>query len=105
MFLTTPLVSAPLHKLGLTEMFDETVGHLRRYQEDDLLEMIKEKGFKILKIKKNEGIIRNFLFVNPFAGKLVRFIKFFISDIITTIDEMSLKAFGASNIFVVAKKI
>lgn len=102
--ISTPSKNAPLYKLGLAHEFDERVGHLRRYSLDELVGRCESAGFKILETRKTEGVVRNFLFLNPIAGKFIRFIKFFISDIVTFIDEISLKIFGESDIFVVVKK-
>lgn len=105
LFLSTPSVNAPLHKLGLTKKFDKDVGHVRRYNLTELSKLLTTNKFKILETKKIEGILRNFLFVNPIAGKLVRFIKFSLSDIVTTADSATVPIFGESNYIVVAKKI
>lgn len=102
--ISTPSKNAPMYKLGLANKFDQRVGHLRRYTLDELVDKCKSAGFKILETKKTEGIVRNFLFLNPVAGKFIRFIKFFIGDLVTFIDEISLKIFGESDLFVVVKK-
>lgn len=102
--ITTPSKNAPLFKLRLADDFDRRVGHLRRYTADELIKMCKKNGFEIVEIKKTEGIIRNFLFLNDYAGKLIRFIKYFLSDLVTFIDNISLKLFGESNLFIVVRK-
>ncbi len=106
LILSTPSVNAPLHKLGATRKFDKEVGHLRRYNLRLLRKLIKDAGFRILETKKTEGIFRNFLFVNPYAGKFVRFLNYsrVLSDIATFLDNLSLKFFGESNYIIVAKK-
>jgi len=103
LILSTPSIDAPLHKLGLTKEFDKKVGHLRRYDSKELQKITSDSGLKIIESRITEGPIRNFLFINPVAGKLVRFIKFFISDIVTFVDDASAKIFGGSDIIVVAK--
>lgn len=102
--ISVPSVNAPLYRLGLASKFDRQVGHLRRYSSTNLQDICTKTGFKVLEIRKTEGIIRNFLFINPVAGKFVRFIKFFISDFISIIDHISLKLFGESQIFIVVQK-
>ena len=102
--ISTPSKNAPLYKLGLAKKFDDRVGHLRRYKLDELVNKCRDVGFTILETKKTEGILRNFLFLNSVAGKFVRFIKFFLSDIVTIVDNISLYLFGESQIFVVVKK-
>lgn len=103
-FISTPSINAPLYKLGLAKDFDKRVGHLRRYSLKELVNKCRKCGFAIQKTIKTEGLLRNFLFLNPMAGKLVRFIKFFISDLITFIDNLLIPIFGESDIVVVVKK-
>jgi len=102
--LTTPSKNAPLFKMGLAKLFDIRVGHLRRYTEKDLTKKVEKASFKIIKVIKTEGIIRNSLFLFPIFGNLVRFIKGPISDIVTFVDKISLKLFGESDIYVVCQK-
>lgn len=104
LILSTPSLNAPLHRLGYTKEFDKKVGHLRRYTENELVKMFRSAGFSILSVKKTEGIIRNFLFLNSVAGKAIRFIKFFLVDILLFIDHISLTLFGESDIFIIAQK-
>lgn len=66
--------------------------------------MCRKVGFDILETRKTEGVLRNFLFLNPIAGKFVRFVRFFVSDLITFLDNISLYIFGESQIFVVLRK-
>ena len=86
-FLTTPSKNAPLYRLGLTNKFDLRVGHLRRYTEYQLRNLFVSAKFNIEAFYKTEGILRNSLFLNPFLGKLVRFIRGPISDLVTIVDE------------------
>ncbi len=66
--------------------------------------MARDSKFKILESYGTEGILRNFLFLNPVAGKFIRFIKFFLSDIVTALDSFSCKTFGESDLFIILKK-
>jgi SAM-dependent methyltransferase len=102
--LSTPSKNAPLYRLGLAKSFDKKVGHLRRYTIEGLSAKAEKCGFDVIYMKKTEGIVRNFLFLNPVAGKFVRFVKFFLSDWVTYIDNISLRVFGESNIFLVLQK-
>ncbi len=102
--ISTPSKNAPLHRLGYARGFDKRVGHLRRYTVEELTKKCAENGLVVIETKKIEGILRNFLFLSPKAGKLVRFVKFFISDLITFIDNLTVPIFGESNIIVVARK-
>lgn len=102
--ITTPSKHAPLYRLGYARSFDKRVGHLRRYTIESLSKQCVGAGLTVVETQKIEGILRNFLFLNPYAGKFVKFIKFFISDIITFIDNLTIPIFGESNIIVVARK-
>ncbi|MDP1743517.1 MAG: class I SAM-dependent methyltransferase [Candidatus Amesbacteria bacterium] len=102
---TTPSVNSPLYRLGLANEFDKRVGHLRRYNSEDLANQIKSIGFKINNQKKEEGILRNSLFLFPFLGWIIRFLKGPLSDIVTFIDDLLVVIFGESDIVIVAQKI
>jgi len=102
--ITTPSKNAPLHRLGYAKNFDIRVGHLRRYTMEELVKKSKKAGFKIIETKKTEGVIRNFLYLNPVAGKSIRFIKYFIVDIVLGIDWLSMKLFGESDLIIVLEK-
>lgn len=105
LFLSTPSVNAPIYRLGLAEKFDKEVGHLRRYSKNEIVNLVRENNFKIIEIVENEGIFRNFLFINNFAGKLIRFFKFSLSDLVTLLDNFSLRLFGESNYFIIARRL
>jgi len=105
LFISTPSINAPLYRLGATHDFDKRVGHLRRYEPELLLKLVQKSGLKVQSVTKVEGIIRNSLFVIPILGHLVRFIKGPVSDFVTFLDDISVKLFGESDIFIIAKKI
>ncbi len=102
--ITTPSKNAPLYRMGMLKEFDKQVGHVRRYTSENLTKLVKECGYDVLLVGKHEGIIRNFLFTNTNAGKSIRFIRGFLSDIVALIDELTIPIFGESNIHLVAKK-
>ncbi len=102
--LSTPSRNAPLYKLGLASKFDKEVGHLRRYTVDELESKCKKVGFEVIEIKKTEGLVRNFLYLNPLAGRFIRFIKFFMVDVVLFIDTISLNLFGESDIFLILRR-
>lgn len=104
LLLSTPSINAPLHRLGLTKKFDEEVGHLRRYTVEELTMKLRKNGFKVKKTYKKESILRNYLFLNRYAGKSIRFIRFFLVDVFSYIDNVLIKLFGESQIIIVAKK-
>jgi len=105
LIITTPSKHAPLYKLGYAKSFDKGVGHLRRHTIESLSRQCVGAGFTVVETQKIEGILRNFLFLNPYVGKFVRFIKFFVSDIVTFIDNLTIPILGESNFIVVAQKI
>lgn len=104
LIITTPSIHAPLYKIGLLNGFDREVGHLRRYTKEGLAELVKKSGYKIVSVGQHEGILRNFLFTNPVAGKSLRFVRWQVSDLVSVIDSATIPLFGASNIHLVAKK-
>lgn len=104
LILSSPSGNAPLYKLGLARKFDKEVGHLRRYTVNDLQNKITEAGFEVIKTVKTEGIIRNSLYVIPFLGRLVRFIRGPLVEIATYLDNLTIPIFGESDIFIIAKK-
>ena len=106
LLLSVPSQNAPLFRLGLIKEFDKEVGHLRRYNLNGLVNLLREPGFRILETRKSEGILRNSLFVSRFGSQIVRVANRFevISDILTFLDNITLKLFGESQIIVVAQK-
>lgn len=101
---STPSLRAPMYRMGLANSFDKRVGHLRRYSLESLRNLCENEGFIVLEEYGTEGVIRNFLFLNPIAGKFVRFVKYFVSNIVTFFDNISCKMFGESDLFIVLKK-
>ena len=71
---------------------------------EELEKKSKKAGFEIIETKKTEGVVRNFLYLNPVAGKFIRFIKYFLVDIVTGIDWFSMKLFGESDLIIVLEK-
>lgn len=104
LLLSAPSENAPLRKIGYANNFDKEVGHIRRYTIKDLVYILETTGFEILEIRKVEGIIRNFLFVNKIAGQFIKFIKGPISDLVTFIDNLTIPLFGESDLLLVARK-
>jgi len=104
LMVSTPSKNAPLFKWGFAKEFDQKVGHLQRYSLKELSEKLGKSGFKILEIKKTEGLLRNCLYLFKVPGKLIRFIKGPLVQIVMFIDRIFLYLFGESQIFIVAKK-
>jgi len=101
---SSPSLNSPLYKLNLLQSFDKEVGHLRRYDSDSFSELFRKNNFKIVKMYKVEGILRNFLFTNRIASKLIRYCKWIIADLFSLMDDLLLKVFGESNLILVAHK-
>lgn len=104
LILSTPLSTAPLSRLKLTDRFDKEVGHLRRYKKEDVISLIENNGFSIIELFEVEGILRNSLYVFSQLGILIKFIKGPISRIVTIIDDWGGKMLGYSDLIVIAKK-
>lgn len=106
LLITVPSQNAPLIKLGLIKKFDKVSGHLRRYTLNSLKLLLEKNNFKVIFIKKTEGILRNSLYV----FKLNLIIKLanrvpFLSDLITWLDNWTLKLWGESQLIIVAKAV
>lgn len=103
---SVPLKSSFLYKYKFLNKFEKDVGHLRRYSDSEFINLLKSNKFKILKTKKNQGLLRDYLFTSTTRSLLVaianRF-KFF-SNLLTFLDER-LFFLGTSNMVVLAKKV
>lgn len=104
LILSAPLRNAPLARLGLVSKFDKDVGHLRRYEKDDIFTKLERSDFVVEKYIETEGILRNSLFVFPKLGFIIKFLKSYLSDCFTLIDDLAGKGFGYSDGVVVARK-
>lgn len=104
LIVSTPLISAPLYKWGYLDEFETEVGHLRRYSRSKLTKMLKTNGFEIEEVILTEGLLRNILYTNKNFGWLVRFIRWPLTYIVNFVDSILISLFGASNIYIVARK-
>ncbi|MEK7095293.1 MAG: class I SAM-dependent methyltransferase [Patescibacteria group bacterium] len=104
LFLSTPSSQAPLFRMGLLKKFDARVGHLRRYSQINLVNLIESEKFQIKKIIKTEGLLRNSLYTMKPLGFIVRFIKGPLIKIITVVDDYLAYVFGESDIQIIAQK-
>ena len=102
LIISVPSKNAPLHKLGLLKIFDKKVGHLRRYTEKDLINLLDKTGYIKLKSKKTEGILRNILFTIKGFGFFIKFIKGFLVTLLMFFDQVLVMLFGESQIFIIA---
>ena len=103
LFLTTPSSNAPLYRIGYTKEFDKRVGHVTRYSIKSLSNDLQKAGFTIEKVYKTEGFVRNFLFVNPRAGSLIRLIRPPLVPLFTAFDNWIARVVGESQIVIVAR--
>ncbi len=106
-FLTTPLDSAPLYKIGFTQKFDKRVGHLRRYNFRKLKELVRKNNLKIVKVYYQDGAFRNMFFVFKSLDQVVRVANRIpiVSKTFTYIDKIFLRLFGPTDICLIIKKI
>lgn len=104
LYLSTPSKNAPLYRLGYAKKFDKEVGHLRRYTVQELIEKLKRNGFNTKEVYKKESILRNFIFLNPYTGKLIRFLRFLPIRPLSYVDNFLVFA-GESQIIIVTQKI
>jgi 2-polyprenyl-3-methyl-5-hydroxy-6-metoxy-1,4-benzoquinol methylase len=86
---SVPLDSSFLYRYKFLDKFDEEAGHLRRYNQAEFIQLIKNTKFNIVDVKKNQGVLRDYLFTSTTESKIValanRF-KFF-SDLLTSVDK------------------
>lgn len=97
LILTTPSIEAPLYKLGLLKSFDNRVGHIRRYTQLNLIQLIEEAGIKTIKLSTHESIMRNFFYTNSHIGWILKFIKGPISSLFILLEQPLIRLFGGSN--------
>jgi 2-polyprenyl-3-methyl-5-hydroxy-6-metoxy-1,4-benzoquinol methylase len=107
LILSTPSLNAPLYKIGFLNEFDKRVGHLRRYSNQSLQKLISTNGFRVKKIIKNEGVVRNFVFNSKIGGKIIiRLINrsSLLKKFFEILDRISLPIFGESDLLVIGIK-
>jgi len=103
---SVPSKNAPLYKMGFADEFDRKVGHLRRYLAKELEDLLKKENFEIKETIRTEGLLRNFLFLNPLFRSLIKILNRIrlLSDLVTFLDNFTIYLFGESDIFVIAQK-
>lgn len=103
LYLSVPSDQNCLFKLGLLNKFDQQVGHLRRYNTENIQKLLTKHGFRILTLKKAESPLRNLLFISP-LGFLIKFIRGPLIKIFHWLDECLIPLLGYCNIIVIARK-
>ncbi len=106
LFLSTPSKNAPLLKIKKFKEKDKTFGHVKRYSTNEIKKYLEKFGFKILEVHFAEGPLRNFLFITNLGKIPLKFANRFvvISNLLTFLDNLSIKLFGYSQIIIVAQK-
>lgn len=103
--ISVPSLNAPLYKLRLLNKFDEKVGHLRRYQMNEIKSILYATGFNVIEEFKTEGILRSLLFTNKLFGFFIKFTRFkIINNLISYIDNYTISIFGESQLILICKK-
>lgn len=105
LIISAPSSNSLLYKVGLLKEFDKKVGHVRRYTIENLIDKLQNNSFRVLEIKKVEGILRNALFsFNIFNFVIKTANRFsFASGIISFLDKFFIPFFGESDLILVAK--
>ena len=103
--LTVPSLNAPLYRLGLLNRFDKKVGHLRRYNLNNVKDLINSSGLQTVEEFKTEGILRSILYTNSIVGLIIKFTRFnIINNLITYIDNMTIPIFRESQLIFICRK-
>lgn len=103
--ISVPSKNAPLYRLGFLNGFEKKVGHLRRYNVNEIKRLMNKAGLRTVKVHKSEGIVRNLMFTKKLFGILIKFTKFnVVNNLLSTLDEISVLLFGESQIILIAKK-
>lgn len=105
LIISAPSSNSLLYKIGLLKEFDEKVGHIRRYTIENLKEKLQNNNFRVLEIKKVEGILRNALFSFNIFNFVIKIANSFLfaSEIISLLDKFFIPFFGESDLIFVAK--
>jgi len=108
LYLSAPSNDAPMHRMFMRfrgrDAFDEKVGHLRRYSDAQIKEMLEDAGFEILSMDRREGILRNFLFTTR-PGRFIKiFIRGYLIAAAEALDKATWPFYGTSDIVAVARK-
>lgn len=102
-----PSPRAFLHRFRLAvfdqDVFDRSVGHLRRYAPKELVSKLSAHGFRTLEIQPVEGVLRNFLFTTRRGNRLLRFAaRPQTAPLVTAADRVAMRLLGDSGFNLVA---
>ena len=103
LLLSTPSVNSLMYHWGWYEEFDHQVGHLRRYTAQDLSQLLRQIGFKVVTLSERESLLRSILFTTK-LGFLIRFIRGPLVYLFHFVDEIFGYVFGFTDIIILAKK-
>jgi len=109
LFLTVPSKNAPIHRIRKLifgqDIFDQKVGHLRRYSKSEVVGLLKSHGFEVIEVALTEGGLRNFLFTTSIGNKFLILANIpIVKKFVTLVDSVCIKIFGESQIITVSKK-
>lgn len=102
--ISAPISQSPLYKIGFLNVFDHEVGHLRRYSQESLVELLQSLNFRVEYKARVEGLLRNSLYTVKSIGWFIRFIRWPFSIVVNLLDNLSGQLFGYSNIYLVVRK-
>lgn len=102
---SSPLKESVLNRLGFTKHFDKDVGHLRRYDAKQFTAMITKNDFKVIKVRKVQGLFRDLLFTFTAGSLIIRLANRFdiLSSTLSFFDNLLLPL-GAADVIVLARK-
>lgn len=103
LYLSSPSRDVATYQWGWLDKFDKEVGHLRRYSENELRNLIESHGFVVEHIRSVESPLRNALYTTK-LGFLVRYIRGPLVPLFHLFDAFVGKLFGFCDIQVVARK-
>jgi len=109
LFLTVPSKNAPIHRIRKLifgqDIFDQKVGHLRRYSKSEVVGLLKSHEFEVIEVALTEGGLRNFLFTTSIGNKFLMLANVpIVKKFVTLVDSVCIKIFGESQIITVSKK-
>lgn len=104
LMLSTPLTDTILVNTRLYKNFDKEVGHLRRYTQDSITDLLQRNNFRVLSLHKTESPLRNLLYVMH-LDIIIKFLKGPLVPIFHWFDQLLVPILGASNVIIIAQKV
>lgn len=101
--ITTQRNDSKLSKMKFMKSHDQRVGHLRRYNPDQLVKLIRSVGFSIQMKQDADGLLRCLLYMTN-LGFILRVIRGPLIPVFQWLDKLTIKLFGAADIQIIAVK-